>query len=263
MRDLSIVLPTCNRGRLLEKCIASIVAGTKCSYEIIVVDGASTDSTQATLTEASHDLGDRLKVIREEQREGFVRAANKGFRAAAGKYLTWLNDDARIQPGTLDAAIYQLEHAGPDVAFVAMFHAWHSPRNVSYELEHNGHVYRLCHVRGTLYANFPVGLRSTYEKLGYFDERYFVAAADPDLSLKAWHAGMKILPAYGTMIDHDELSDLRRQDDNEQYRADNEKLFAKWDLPAKNTQTNDFVPMQPCTLRGLREASVPQHRVAA
>ena len=33
-------------------------------------------------------------MIREEQRQGFVRAANKGFRAAAGRNMIWLNDDA-------------------------------------------------------------------------------------------------------------------------------------------------------------------------
>ncbi|MCS7033019.1 MAG: glycosyltransferase [Phycisphaerae bacterium] len=263
MYDLSIVLPTCNRGRLLEKCLSSIISGTSCSYEIIIVDGASTDSTQSTLTEAQHDLGERLKIIREPQREGFVRAANKGFRAATGRNLTWLNDDARVLPGTLDAAVQQIDQAPPDVAFVAMFHAWHSPRNVAYELQVENRTYRLCHVRGTLYANFPVGKRETFEKLGYFDERYFVAAADPDLSLKAWCAGMKVVPAYGTMIDHDELSDLRRQIDNEQYRADNEKLFAKWLLPPKS-EVNDFDPLRPCTCRGLREpASADRPAVAA
>jgi GT2 family glycosyltransferase len=253
MYDLSIILPTCNRGRLLEKCIASIVAGTTCSFEIIVVDGASNDTTTQTLTEASHDLSDRLKVIREEQREGFVRAANKGFRAAAGRNMTWLNDDARIRPGTLDAAVHQIDHAPAGVAFAAMFHAWQSLRNVAYELHHDGKAYRLCHVRGTLYANFPVGRRDTFEKLGYFDERFFVAAADPDLSLKAWHAGMSVVPAYGTMIDHDEFTDLRRADDGERYREDNEKLFAKWDLPEKSPLRNDFDPKNPCTLRGLRQ----------
>lgn len=252
MYDLSIILPTCNRGRLLEKCIASIVAGTQCSFEIVVVDGASTDSTEQTLTEAGHDLGDRLKVIREDKREGFVRAANKGFRAASGRNLTWLNDDARIRPGTLDAAVHQIDHASPEIAFAAMFHAWQSLRNVAYELMHDGKSYKLCHVRGTLYANFGVGRRETFEKLGYFDERFFVAGADPDLSLKAWHAGLSVVPAYGTMIDHDEFSDLRRVDDNERYREDNEKLFAKWDLPEKNLLRNDFDPANPCTLIGLR-----------
>src|SRR5690606_1498128 len=95
MYDLSIVLPTCNRGGLLESALAAIWQNTSCNYEIIVVDGASYDRTTAVLTEAREDTGDRLKVITETEREGFVKAANKGFRAAGGRYVVWLNDDAR------------------------------------------------------------------------------------------------------------------------------------------------------------------------
>ena len=50
--ELSIVLPTCNRAALLEKCLSSIVAGTQISHEIIVVDGASSHATQQVLNEA-------------------------------------------------------------------------------------------------------------------------------------------------------------------------------------------------------------------
>src|SRR3954468_14230599 len=123
MYDLSIVLPTCNRAALLERAIAAIAANTRCQYELIVVDGASTDHTPAVLDDASCSLGDRLKIIREPRREGFVRAANQGFRAASGRYMTWLNDDARPLAGALDHAVEQLESLGydSDVAFVAMF----------------------------------------------------------------------------------------------------------------------------------------------
>src|SRR5688500_4715593 len=237
--DLSIVLPTCNRAALLERCIAAITNNTRCAHEIVVVDGASTDETQDVLAEAAHDLGDGLRVIREERREGFVKAANKGFRAATGRTMTWLNDDARPLPGALDLAVQQLDAAGADVAFVAMFHRWNSPKNIAYETLHRGRVYRLCHVRGTLYANFPVGRRETYERLGHFDERYYVRAADPDLSLKAWNAGMRVVPAIGAITDHDEHEDDRRAADSTFGDADNAKLFAKWDLPERNTKYND------------------------
>jgi GT2 family glycosyltransferase len=253
MVDLSIVLPTCNRATLLEKCLASIVASVRCAYEVIVVDGASSDTTRDVLTHASVSMGQRLRVIREDAREGFVKAANKGFRAASGRFLTWLNDDARPLPGALDNAVQQLESPGSeDIGFVAMFHRWHSVKNVAYETVARGQTYRLCHVRGTLYANFPVGRRETYERLGYFDERYFVCAADPDLSLKAWHAGMKVVPAYGALIDHDELDDERRIGDSRFAEQDNARLFDKWDLPSKSPARNDFDPANPCTLRGLR-----------
>jgi GT2 family glycosyltransferase len=250
--DLSIVLPTCNRADLLERALAAITFTTGCRHEIIVVDGASTDHTPAVLDRAKGSLGDRLKVIREDKREGFVKAANKGFRAATGRNLAWLNDDARPLPEALDLAVHQIDLAPPDVAFVALFHRWNTTRNVAYETVHQNRVFRLCHVRGTLYANFPVGRRETFERLGYFDEQFYFFAADPDLSLKAWHAGLRVVPAYGCMIDHEQREDDRRAADNPQGDTDNAKLFAKWDLPPKNLTCNDFAPDRPCTLRGLK-----------
>ncbi len=252
MYDLSIVLPTCNRGELLERTLAAIYAGTRCNYEIIIVDGASFDRTQAVLTEAQVDMGDRLKIIREEQREGFVKAANKGFKIAAGRNVMWLNDDARPLPGSLDTALYQLDHAPDDVGMLALFHRFQSPRNVAYETIHNGQVYRLLHVRGTLYANFGMLKTDYLRTLGYFDERFFINGADPDLSLKVWHDGKRIVQAYAALIDHDEHADGRRYIDLPRGQDDNAQLFAKWDLPAKDPTRNTFDPQNPCTLRGLR-----------
>jgi len=167
--------------------------------------------------------------------------------------VTWLNDDARPLPESLDRAVHQIDHEDASVAFVALFHRWNSTRNVAYETLHHGNLYRLCHVRGTLYANFPVGRRETFEKLGYLDERFYFFAADPDLSLKAWHAGLKIVPAYGALLDHEQVEDHRRAADDPYGETDNARLFEKWDLPEKNLRFNDFHPDRPCTLKGLRQ----------
>lgn len=256
MLDLSIVIPTCNRAALLYRSIQSLRSTLKCKYEIIVVDGASADDTPLVLESAHGELGNKLRFIRETKREGFVRAANKGFHLARGRYLTWLNDDARAVGNALEEAIAQLEQAGPESGLVAMFHKWHSPKNVAYETRVNGANYQLCHVRGTLYANFCMGLRETYHRLDYFDERFYFYAADPDLSLKAWHAGYQIIPGFGCCIDHDEHEDDRRATDATRAAADNELLFSKWNLPPKNLDSNDFDPANPCTLRGLRSESL-------
>jgi GT2 family glycosyltransferase len=261
MLDLSIVLPTCNRAAMLEKAVAAIGATTRCSHEIIVVDGASSDKTQQVLADAQKRLGENLRVIREPRREGFVKAANKGFRAARGRNMIWLNDDARPLPGALDRAIEMLDGQPDTVAFAALFHKWNSPMNIAYEAVHKDTVYRLCHVRGTLYANFPMGRRETYERLGYFDERFFICGADPDLSLKAWYTGMTIVPAWNSFIDHDEVDDMRRSVDAQRAFHDNQKLFQKWDLPDKNPYRNDFNPKRPCTVKRLRELF--EHEAAA
>ena len=131
MRELSIVIPTCDRAPLLADAIAAIGARTRCDYELIVVDGASADGTSDVLDEASRTLGSRLFVIREQQREGFTKAVNKGFRAATGKYLTWLNDDARPVGDSLDRAVAQLEASPADVGLLAMFHRCNAVRSIA------------------------------------------------------------------------------------------------------------------------------------
>jgi GT2 family glycosyltransferase len=253
MKDLSIVIPTCHRAELLKQSIASIERGTHCDYEIVVVDGASTDGTAGVLSAAKQRLGDRLNVIREEKREGFTKGINKGFRAATGRFISWLNDDARPVAGSMDEALQQMGSAKADVGLLALFHAWHGLKSVAYETRLNGHVYRILHVRGTLYANFGMGRRETFASLGYFDEQFFIYGADPDFSLKVWNAGMKVEPAYMTAIDHDEHVDARRNQDASAGDRDNVKLFAKWNLPEKNLTKNDFDPANPCTLRGRRD----------
>ena len=255
MPELSIIIPTCQRAQLLERCLVTIEQGTHCDFELIVVDGASTDATPGVLGRAKQWLGDKLKIIREERREGFTRALNKGFRAATGRHFTWLNDDARPLPQAMDQALEQITQAKADVGMLALFHDWHGTRNVAYETRISGRVYRLLHVHGTLCANFGIARRETFSSLGYFDERYYVKEADSDFSLKVWHAGMKVEPAYMTAIDHDEVDDARRHADAERGKDDLDRLLAKWDLPARTIMRNEFDPGHPCTLRGRHDAS--------
>ncbi len=249
--DLSIVIPTCNRPALLRQCLLSL-ASARCSLEVIVVDGSSNDQTQAVLAEQRDLLPHPLRVIREERREGFVRAANKGFRAATGRNLMWLNDDARVLSASLENAVSQIDASSPDVGLLALFHHTVSPRNVAYETCRDGRPYKLLHVRGTLYANFGLGRREMFQRLDYFDERYFLNAADPDFSLKVWNAGLRVVPAVASLIDHDEHEDVRRTNDATRAREDNQKLFAKWPLPPRNPEINDFDPLCPCSLYGRR-----------
>ena len=252
MRDLSIILPTFNRAELLDCCLTTLARNVACDYEIIVVDGASTDRTPDVLERATDLFEDRILWIREEKRQGFVRAANTGFRAADGYYVTWLNDDARPLPDAYDNAIRQLRRRPKHAGIVAMYHRWKSPQNIAFEKSINGTAYQLCHLRGTLYANFALATRKVFQDLNYFDDRYRFYGADPDFSLKAWHAGMVVAPADASFIDHDQHDDDRRLADADQAKRDKTRLFAKWDLPPVNPQQDHFNPQRPCTLEDIR-----------
>jgi len=228
-RTVSIVVPTCNRLDRLQRCIHTVREHVTVPYTLIVVDGDSTDGTREWL---ARQRG--LQVIMEERREGAVRAFNKGFRAARGNYVMWLNDDAWVVPGAVEAAVEMIERPDlDDVGMVAFYHNWHNERNVLDRVEHEGVGYELCHVRGYPYANFGLLRRSLLERVGFADERYYFFGFDPDLALKIQiDEGLKVVGCRRALIRHEEHHDDRKVGDLDAGREDNDKLFAKWNLPA-------------------------------
>ena len=94
----------------------------------------------------------------------------------------------------------------------------------------------IYNVRGAAYANFGLLRRSLMERLDFLDLRYHFGAWDPDLSLKVQReAGLKVVGCRRSLVVHDELIDERKEGDLDAMAADNEKLFAKWNLPAKGS----------------------------
>lgn len=228
VRIVSIVIPTFNRFGRLKRCVETIRDNVTHPSEVIVVDGGSADGTRQWLSEQ----GD-LRVILESQREGAVRAFNKGFRTATGHYLMWLNDDAFPLPGAVEGAVAMIERADlDDVGMVAFYHNWQSERNVLDRVDRDGETYELCHVRGYPYANFGLLRRSLLQRIGYADERFYFFGFDPDLSLKVQvNEGLKVIGCRRSLIHHDEHHDERKLADLAKGEEDNAKLFAKWRLP--------------------------------
>lgn len=225
---VSIVVPTFNRFSRLRRCLDNIRQNVGVDCEIIIVDGGSTDGTREWLATQPG-----LRVILEPQREGAVRAFNKGFRAAAAPYVMWLNDDAFPLPGSIPAALDMLRRGEPlGVGMVAFYHRWHADGNVLDEVEFEETKYQVCHVRGYPYANFGMLRRDFLERIGYADERFYFFGFDPDLSLKIQLGmGLKVVACPRALIHHDEHHDDRKLGDLTAGREDNETLFAKWRLP--------------------------------
>jgi len=92
--DLSIILPVLNeRDNLVELIprMAALMRRERLSFEILVIDGGSTDGTQETAT----SLGAR--VIRE-RRKGYAGALETGFAEATGDYVLTLDADLSHEP---------------------------------------------------------------------------------------------------------------------------------------------------------------------
>jgi GT2 family glycosyltransferase len=227
---VSIVIATYARYSRLVRCIENVRRNVRIAHEIVVVGGGAGDGTEEWLARQTD-----VRFIRETKREGATRAYNKGFRAATGVYVMWLNDDSYPLPGAVEAAVRMIERPDlSDVGMVAFYHNYDRQWNRTDSVERDGQSYGIYNVRGALYANFGLLRRSLLERLGYLDERYYFCAWDPDLSLKVEReAGLRVIGCREALVYHEELIDERKSADLSIAEADNAKLFSKWKLPEK------------------------------
>ena len=86
---ISIVMPVYNGEKYIKKSIESILFQTYPDFELIVMDGLSTDRTVEIVNSFQDD---RIRLISEKD-EGQADAINKGFEYTNGDILAWQNAD--------------------------------------------------------------------------------------------------------------------------------------------------------------------------
>lgn len=97
--DLSIVIVNWNTRDLLLDCLASAYHTIRdLSFEVFVVDNASSDGSVAAVREAYP----QVIVIENEKNLGFAAANNKALRRMAGRYALLLNTDAVLTDGAAE-----------------------------------------------------------------------------------------------------------------------------------------------------------------
>lgn len=182
---VSAVLIVRNGERFLGRALDSVRAQTYRPFEIIVVDGGSTDGT-AALSRARGDV--RLVV---QQGTGIAEAYNTGIEAAQGEFLAFLSYDDLWVPEKLALQVSFLQ-AHPEVRYtVGMLQYFlepgcELPRGLRPQLLERAHVGR---VMETLVAR-----RALFEEVGGFDPALRIAN-DVD-----WFARVQDLGVPGAVL---------------------------------------------------------------
>ena len=228
--DLSIMIPHFNRKELLERCLPSIPAGAggeTLSYETIVVDNGSKDGSPEMIKERfPHCI-----LLQNETNEGFSRATNRGLRIAQGDYLLCMNNDTVLSPGSLEILIsFMKEHPSAGVAGGKIFNrdgtvqlsARSFPRLETAFFNRSSLLSRLLPqnpfsrrylltdwdhhaVREVdwVSGSFFLIRRELLQKIGFFDERFFLYCEDVDYCRRVRDAGYQVFYVPEAQTLHD------------------------------------------------------------
>lgn len=88
LADVSVIIPTYNRARLVVESIESALRQTTPPREVIVVDDGSTDDTSCAVA----SFGNRIIYVRQEN-QGVGSARNRGMAMARSRYIAFLDSD--------------------------------------------------------------------------------------------------------------------------------------------------------------------------
>ncbi len=182
---VAVVVPTRDRLPLLRDAVESVLSQDWPSWELIVVDDASSDGTSAWLADV---VDTRVHGVRLDERVERSTARNRGLAEASAPYVLFLDDDDRLRPAALRHLVPVLERVPGAVAALGAKEVF----------DGTGHHKRIPHPRlklvrpvwddvmaGWMFVSGQVLLRTdAVRDVAGWDE-HLVVAEDQDLWLRA------------------------------------------------------------------------------
>jgi N-acetylglucosaminyl-diphospho-decaprenol L-rhamnosyltransferase len=217
---LSVIVVSADSGPALRECVRQLLSSSM-SLELILIDNASHDGVPSAIERAyAHDA--RLKVVYNHRNLGFGPAVNLAAKQAGGQALLVLNPDCLLQENVLRqllALLARKPKAGvigavvcdadghPDPASWRRDPLLHRALNsmlgrdgerVNMEGEIPAEVIEAEAVSGAVLL-LP---RAMFERLGGFDEKYFLHCEDLDLCRRVRDLGYQVLLAGDVRVLH-------------------------------------------------------------
>lgn len=232
---LSIIIVNYNVKYFLEQCLHSVCAASKdLETEVIIIDNHSTDESLSYLKPKFPVV----KFITNITNSGFGKACNLGLKEATGDYILFLNPDTIIAEDSLVKCIaFFGSHPDCGALGVKMIdgsgrflkeskRAFPSPMTSLFKLAGLAHIfphskvfsrYHLGHLDAgqthevdVLAGAFLLTKKDVLQKVGTFDEVFFMYGEDVDLSYRIQKAGYKNYYFPQTTIIHFKGESTRR-----------------------------------------------------
>lgn len=201
--DFSIVIVNYNTKKFLRKCLKSLPANT----EVIVVDNNSSDGSSQMIKKEFV----KVKLIENKRNLGFAKAVNQALRQARGKYVLLLNPDTEVIGNALEK-IVEFARKHPEVGVVggrlidpdgtiqgSCFHQLTILNAIKeFWLRQKGVFQKYApKTKKPVEVEAVVGAcmlipKKVIDKVGLFDERYFLYFEDLDFCRRVRGMDLKI-----------------------------------------------------------------------
>jgi glycosyltransferase involved in cell wall biosynthesis len=115
--DISVIVPLLNEEESLPELVAwinRVMAANGFSYEVILVDDGSTDSSWSVI-ESLHGENDCIKGVRFQRNYGKSAALNEGFRACSGNVVITMDADLQDSPDEIPSLYDMITKEGYDL----------------------------------------------------------------------------------------------------------------------------------------------------
>ncbi len=234
LSDVTVVSVSYKSAPVLDRMLASLPDGVK----VILVDNTCEDA------EVLKAMSSRLsvKVLEPKTNLGFGRACNLGAREARTEFLLFLNPDAVVEPGSIEAFLEAAERYGPKTAFTPKIaNSDGSPnfkrRSVLLprsEWMPRGWPEAECEV--PVVSGAAVFVRRSYFETVRFDPAIFMYHEDDDWSLRVRADGGRLVFVPGAKVVHQSGHSSGRDDAITRFKAyhlGRSKVYAfgKHDIP--------------------------------
>ncbi len=235
--QVSILLVLFNRAELTLACLRSLSTEQLGSYELIIVDNASTDSTSRLLSRIHG-----ATILRNHENHHFLRGVNQAAEAARGKHLLILNNDTELLPGTLAAALstlasdFNIGAVGgklvlPDGSLQeAGSIVWNDGSCLGYArgLDPLDPVAMFRRDVDYCSAAFLLTPRKVFDRLGGFDPRFEPAYyEETDYCMRLWQAGLRVVYEPSALVLHHEFASSKSMADATDLHRPHQDIFIR------------------------------------
>ncbi len=189
---VSILITTFNSERYIRESLDSALSQTYPNFEVVVVDGGSTDGTREIIREYADP---RVRPIFSEKRLGIKEGRNLLFKEARGEFLTFLDsDDVYLPEKVAEEAAFLEAHQDYAAVYCDIRYFFDGAPGKFYRHRytfHSGDIFRELLTRMFITNTAVMFRRSVYDALGGYDETLGMVE-DWEYFLRMAHAGHKI-----------------------------------------------------------------------